>query len=333
MNDRPVLYSFRRCPFAMRARWALLQAGLLVSWREIELRDKPEQMLEASPKGTVPVLVLGDDTVIDESLAVMHWAFSQGDPRDLCRQGSDEKQICIRQLIELNDTTFKHHLDRFKYTDRYPGESKQEHHREGLALLRSWSQRISDCGGWLVDAHCSLADGAIWPFVRQWRIADSQGFDTDEALRPLREWLSCFLHAPDFERLMQRADPWHPGGLQPHFPADAVDVPADQPLFHLALAEDWTAARQSGDYRISTRGLRLDQVGFIHLSWQEQVVGTFERFYADAGRVVLLTIDPTLLTSPLRADAIPNGELFPHLYGSLPIKAVVDASSYPGLEP
>tara|TARA_B100001121_G_scaffold73364_1_gene65043 strand:+ start:2549 stop:3550 length:1002 start_codon:yes stop_codon:yes gene_type:complete len=333
MNDRPVLYSFRRCPYAMRARWALLQAGLLVSWREIELRDKPEQMLEVSPKGTVPVLVLGDDTVIDESLAMMHWALSQADPRNLRRLGSGDQQTCIQKLIELNDTTFKHHLDRFKYTDRYPGESKEEHRRAGLTLLRTWSQRIDDCGGWLVDSRCSLADGAIWPFVRQWRIADPQGFDSDDALRPLRDWLSRFLDAPDFERLMQRADPWHPGGLQPRFPADAVDVPTDQPLFHLALAEDWTAACQSGDYGISTRGLRLDQVGFIHLSWQEQVAATFERFYADAGRVVMLTIDPTLLTSPLRADASPSGELFPHLYGRLPIKAVIDASSYPGLEP
>lgn len=333
MNDRPILYSFRRCPYAMRARWALLQAGLIVRWREIQLRDKPEQMLEVSPKGTVPVLVLGEDKVIDESLAVMHWALNQADPRDLRRQRSSEKQNCIRRLIELNDTAFKHHLDRFKYTDRYPGESKEEHRREGLALLRSWSQRIVDCGGWLVDARCSFADGAIWPFVRQWRIADPQGFDTDEVLRPLREWLSHFLHALDFERLMQRADPWHPGGLQPHFPADAVDVPDDQPLFHLALAEDWAGAMQSGDYRISTRGLSLDQVGFIHLSWREQVEGTFERFYADAVRVVRLTIDPTLLTSPLRADAIPSGELFPHLYGRLPIQAVIDASPYPVMEP
>jgi len=325
---RPVLYSFRRCPYAMRARWALLQAGQLVQWREIELKDKPAPMLEASPKATVPVLVLADGTVIDESLAVMHWALKQADPCDLRRQGSGKTQDSIQQLIELNDTTFKHHLDRFKYTDRYPGQSRQEHQQQGLEVLRSWSDQIDGCGGWLVDASCSLADVALWPFVRQWRIADPDGFDADQSLQPLRGWLRRFLQDPDFERLMQRADPWHPGGLQPLFPADAVDVPADQPLFHLAMAEDWNAASLSGQYDMSTRGLRLDQVGFIHLSWREQVAATFERFYADAESVVLLTIDAARLTAPLRADAIPSGELFPHLYGPLPIEAVVDAAPY-----
>ena len=132
MSARPVLYSFRRCPYAMRARWALLMAGQLVQWREIELKDKPAPMLEASPKGTVPVLVLADGTVIDESLAIMHWALTQADPCDLRRQGTGKAQDRILQLIELNDTTFKHHLDRFKYTDRYPGQSRQEHQQQGL---------------------------------------------------------------------------------------------------------------------------------------------------------------------------------------------------------
>ena len=179
-----------------------------------------------------------------------------------------------------------------------------------MRVLRSWSDRIDDCGGWLLDASCSLADVALWPFVRQWRLADPEGFDADQSLAPLRGWLMRFLQGPDFERLMQRADPWHPGGLQPLYPADAVDVPADQHLFHLAIAEDWKAASQSGHYDISTRGLRLDQVGFIHLSWREQVAVTFERFYADAESVVLLRIDTARLNSPLRADAIPSGELF-----------------------
>ena len=330
MSDRTVLYSFRRCPFAMRARWALLQAGVLVDWREIELKDKPAPMLELSPKGTVPVLVLADGTVIDESLEVMLWALDQADPRDLCRKASLSKQTRIRRLIDVNDTTFKHHLDRFKYSDRYPGETRAEHRSQGLRVLRNWSRLIEDLDGWLVDSSCSLADGALWPFVRQWRIADPDDFDADPTLQALRGWLDRFLQDPGFERLMQRADPWHPGGLQPHFPADAVNVPVDQPLFHLAMKEDWTAARQSGVYRISTRGLSLDQVGFIHLSWREQVTGTYERFYADAEAVVLLTIDPTRLTSPLRADAIPSGELFPHLYGSLPLTAVIEAEPYPG---
>ena len=119
MTPLPVLYSFRRCPYAMRARWALLQAGLLVQWREVSLKNKPDAMLQASAKGTVPVLVLDNGTVIDESLEVMHWALAQADPRGLLE--SDESGA----LIAENDGPFKHHLDRFKYTDRYPGETKE----------------------------------------------------------------------------------------------------------------------------------------------------------------------------------------------------------------
>lgn len=328
MTDLPVFYSFRRCPYAMRARWALLCAGLMVKWREVLLKDKPAAMLDVSPKGTVPVLVLPDGTVIDESLPVMQWALQQADPRDLCRTDSPEQQALIQQLIEQNDTIFKRHLDRFKYIDRYPGESRLDHQRAGLSLLRSWSQRIAHSGGWLLDGRCSLADGALWPFVRQWRIADPDGFDRDETLAPLRLWLMRFLDDPSFERLMQRADPWHPGGLQPHFPADAIEVTDDQVLFHLALMDDWRAAIQAGVYRISTRGLSLDQVGFIHLSWREQVATTHKRFYADAGEVMVLCIDPSRLSAPLRADATPSGELFPHLYGHLPLAAVNHATPY-----
>ena len=121
----PILYSFRRCPYAMRARWALLEAGLLVQWREIALKAKPAEMLAVSPKGTVPVLVLPDGSVIEESLAVMHWALDQADPRELRNTGD------ASALIEQNDGPFKHHLDRFKYTERYPGTNKDEQRAAG----------------------------------------------------------------------------------------------------------------------------------------------------------------------------------------------------------
>ena len=317
----PILYSFRRCPFAMRARWALLEAGLSVHWREIELKHKPAEMLQCSAKGTVPVLVLTDGTVIDESEAVMRWALVQADPRGLLQAGE------ASALIAENDGAFKHHLDRFKYTDRYPGESRDEHREAGRRILAGWSQRLKE-HAWLLGAAISLADAALWPFVRQWRLADPEGFEADGQLGPLREWLNRFLDDPSFERLMQRADPWSSGGLQPMFPADATAVPLDQPLFHLALKGDWEQARETGTYQWSTRGMRLVEVGFIHCSWQEQVAKTFERFYADAGDVLLLEIDPTRLSAPLRADAIPTGELFPHLYGPLPIEAVRTFTPY-----
>jgi len=308
----------------MRARWALLQAGLLVQWREIELKAKPAAMLEVSAKGTVPVLVLPDGSVIDESLAIMRWALQQADPRGVLEgEGSDF-------LIEENDGPFKHHLDRFKYTDRYPGALKENHRQAGLEILRRWSERIRR-NGWLLADRLALADAALWPFVRQWRLADEAGFDADHHLAPLREWLMRFLDDPMMERLMQRADPWLPGAMQPIFPADAIAIPIDQPLFHLALEADWKAALQHGDYRVSTRGLSLEQVGFIHLSWQEQVQDTFDRFYADAGAVLSLRIDPKLVSAPLRADAIHTGVLFPHLYGPLPIASVVEVSPFSSL--
>jgi glutathione S-transferase len=308
----------------MRARWALLQAGLLVQWREIELKAKPAAMLEVSAKGTVPVLVLPDGSVIDESLAIMRWALQQADPRGVLEgEGSDF-------LIEENDGPFKHHLDRFKYTDRYPGALKENHRQAGLEILRRWSERIRR-NGWLLADRLALADAALWPFVRQWRLADAAGFDADHHLAPLREWLMRFLDDPMMERLMQRADPWLPGAMQPIFPADAIAIPIDQPLFHLALEADWKAALQHGDYRVSTRGLSLEQVGFIHLSWQEQVQDTFDRFYADAGAVLSLRIDPKLVSAPLRADAIHTGVLFPHLYGPLPIASVVEVSPFSSL--
>ena len=317
----PILYSFRRCPFAMRARWALLEAGLIVHWREIELNHKPVEMLESSAKGTVPVLVLPNGTVIDESEAVMRWALAQADPRGLLRAAD------ASALIAQNDGVFKRHLDRFKYTDRYPGESRDEHRDAGLRILADWSQRLEQ-NPWLLGPVISLADAALWPFVRQWRFADPDAFEANGQLAPLREWLQRFLDDPSFERLMQRADPWCSGGLQPLFPADAIAVPVDQPLFHLALKGDWEQAQDSGTYQWSTRGMRLTEVGFIHCSWQEQVPKTFERFYADAGEIVLLEIDPIRLNSPLRADAIPTGELFPHLYGPLPIEAVRSITPY-----
>ena len=318
----PILYSFRRCPYAMRARWALLEAGLLVQWREIALKQKPDEMLQVSPKGTVPVLVLSDATVIDESLAVMEWALDQADPRRLREAGN------ASALVNENDGPFKHHLDRFKYTDRYPGELQDTHRAAGLAILRSWNQRVAT-NGWLLSDQLSLADAALWPFVRQWRTADPQGFDADDSLQELRQWLNRFLEDPRFERLMQRADPWNAGGHQHQFPADAIAVPQDQPLFHLALLDEWQTAQASGSYSVSTRGMTLEQVGFIHCSWREQVDATYQRFYADAGEVVLLEIDPAAVGVPLRADAIPTGELFPHLYGPLNPAAVRSVAAMP----
>lgn len=325
----PVLYSFRRCPYAMRARWALLKTGLLVEWREVALRSKPSALVTASAKATVPVLITADGRVIDESLALMRWALDQADPCDWRGLAlSSEQRETIDALIAQNDGPFKHHLDRFKYADRYPGVTREQHQQQGLAILTSWAERVQ-AHGWLVGDRCTLADLALWPFVRQWRIADPESFEQDPSLASLRLWLQGFLDSPDFERLMVRREPWQEGDAPVFFPADSSAVRLDQPLFHLALGSDWRQAQDMGSYCVSTRGLSLEQVGFLHASTAAQLEATYQRFYSDAPDVLVLTINPQRLQSPLRADPAPTGELFPHLYGPLPLEAVSDVRTYP----
>ena len=130
------LYSFRRCPYAMRARMALLVSGTAYAHREVLLRDKPAAMLAASPKGTVPVLVLADGTVIDESIDIMRWALAQNDPEDWLARADAE-------LVALFDGAFKHHLDRYKYAGRYDADPLA-HRAAGLAMLAELDTRLAD---------------------------------------------------------------------------------------------------------------------------------------------------------------------------------------------
>ena len=161
----PILYSFRRCPYAMRARIVLRQCNIQCELREVVLREKPESMLTASPKGTVPVLILKDGTVIDESLDIMKWALEQ-------HPGFDETRLIkgwrakTERLIESNDGEFKHHLDRYKYPNRY-GDVDSLHHREQAeSFLLELTEYLSE-SEWLMGETPSLCDAAIGPFVRQ----------------------------------------------------------------------------------------------------------------------------------------------------------------------
>ena len=320
---RPILYSFRRCPYAIRARLALaaagLRPGLELELREVALAAKPPELLAASAKGTVPVLVLPDGTVLDQSLAIMHWALEQSDP-DGWLAGD---RAASAALMAENDGPFKHHLDRCKYPDRYPGEPSADHRRAALAILRRWQARLTPGGG-LLGARLSLADWALWPFVRQFRGADAAAFDAEPNLHPLRAWLQRFEASPQLAGALE--EPWGP----------RRPWRSPQWLYHLALAEDWQACRASGSsYRISTRGQSLEQVGFIHLSQAHQVEATAARFYGDlpAGAVQLLTLCPERLAAAdleVRYEAVgPSGERFPHLYGPLPLQAVLRVESYP----
>ena len=311
----PVLYSFRRCPYAMRARLALAAAGQAVELREVALKAKAPELLEASAKGTVPVLVQADGAVLEESLEIMRWALEQADPLGWLQADRAETAALIAQ----NDGPFKRHLDRFKYPDRYGEVDPMEHRAAALAILREWEQRLA-VGGWLLGAQATLADWSLLPFVRQFRLADPDGFAAEPGLEGLKDWLARFERSELLARVMD--SPW----------AERRCWRSPRWLYHLALAADWQQARQLGEYRISTRGQSLEQVGFIHASYAHQLEGTHQRFYADVSDLRLLVIDPTRLAAhgiAVRPEAAPgSGELFPHLYGPLPLDAVCLVERY-----
>tara|TARA_R110000824_G_scaffold44315_9_gene128984 strand:- start:3493 stop:4143 length:651 start_codon:yes stop_codon:yes gene_type:complete len=210
MTDLPVLYSFRRCPYAMRARMALLISGTAVRLREVVLRDKPEEMIAASPKATVPVLVLLDGRVIDESLAIMHWALGRNDPQDWLQGSAAESE-----LIAEADGPFKDHLDRYKYPTRYENVDALEHRAGGLAFLEKLDNLLQ-ASGQLMGAKPTLADYAIFPFIRQFANNDRDWFD-QLPLPALQQWLGDHLASPLFATTMQKYPQWQSGDVEPLF--------------------------------------------------------------------------------------------------------------------
>ena len=196
----PVLYSFRRCPYAMRARLALAISGTCCALREVQLSRKPSTLLAASPKGTVPVLVLHDGMVIEQSLLIMRWALARGDPEDwLARADPD--------LVARNDGPFKHDLDRYKYPDRH-GSNPLAHRERGLEFLRLLDDRLSGAGQ-LCGPQRGLADAAIMPFIRQFAAVDPAWFAT-QPIPHLQAWLAGHLAMPLFEGIMTKVAPWSP---------------------------------------------------------------------------------------------------------------------------
>jgi glutathione S-transferase len=198
MSDIPILYSFRRCPYAMRARMALLVSGMDYAHREVLLRDKPAAMLAVSPKGTVPVLVLVDGTVVDESVDIMRWALSQHDPEDWLPRADEG-------LVAKFDGAFKHHLDRYKYAGRYDVDPLA-HRAKGLAMLTELGERLAE-RGYLDGAERGFDDMALFPFVRQFAGVDADWFAV-HAPSPVREWLAILTASDLFEQAMVRTAPW-----------------------------------------------------------------------------------------------------------------------------
>lgn len=209
---RPILYTFRRCPYAMRARLAIASSRITVELREIVLRDKAPEFLSASPKATVPVVVDGA-RVIEQSLDVMIWALQQNDPERLLDQPEQGYE-----LIAQNDGPFKAALDRTKYAVRYPESDAETERANAQRFLDELGTQL---GGkaYLFGDRPVLADLAILPFVRQFAAIDRARFDA-EASPNLRDWLDRFLHAPRFAAIMSKYPKWTSGDPVTLFPPD-----------------------------------------------------------------------------------------------------------------
>ncbi len=219
MHNHHLLYSFRRCPYAMRARLGLTSANIKVELREIVLRNKPEHMIELSPKATVPVLRVKEGEVIDESLDIILWALKQNDPEGLLSpENSSLKEMLT--LIKENDGPFKHHLDRTKYAVRYPEESKEDHIKGASEFLLKLNDRLS-AQKFLFGNERSLADITIAPFVRQFANIDRSWFD-NQPWPHLIKWLNEFIESELFLSIMEKHVPWQEGDGITWFPVSNV---------------------------------------------------------------------------------------------------------------
>lgn len=207
MSDKfATLYSFRRCPYAMRARLGLLFAGVKVELREVVLKNKPPQMLAISPKGTVPVLQLTDGAVIDESRDIMLWALEQNEPQNLL-----DKTVRTEAdaLIDQNDNEFKYWLDRYKYADRHLEMTQEEYRQRGEVFLQQLEKQLEK-HSYLLGDKVTVADIGIMPFVRQFAHVDREVF-YGLPYPNLQRWLQDWLQHPVFLQAMTKFKPWEEG--------------------------------------------------------------------------------------------------------------------------
>jgi glutathione S-transferase len=213
----PALFSFRRCPYAMRARMAIGVARYKCSVREVNLAQKPAQLLDLSPKATVPVLVLSEDQIIDESLDIMTYVLTQHDPEGWLTAFSDRD----RALISIFDTDFKGALDAYKYPNRQRNAQQVSiglPREKALSLLGLLEERLAS-QPFLSAQHFTFADAAIFPFVRQFAGVDHDWF-ARQPIPNIQRWLSIILAMPLFAAIMVKIPVWTPDSepfLFPHW--------------------------------------------------------------------------------------------------------------------
>ena len=207
MRELPILYSFRRCPYAIRARMSLVEAGVEVELREVHLKNKPPEMLDISPKGTVPVLVdpSADGQVLEESLDIMVWALNQGqtdwldDPVDL------ENQL---EMIRDFEDRFKPLLDSYKYHDASEEFAVEYYRNNGMKVIEQLDSVLSTSAYLLCDRP-RLLDVAVMPFIRQFAHVESDWFN-DQEVFSLHRWLQGWLESEEFELVMRKNQVWKP---------------------------------------------------------------------------------------------------------------------------
>ena len=211
----PLLYSYRRCPYAMRARMALLLAGISFDVFEIVLRDKPPAMLALSPKGTVPVLHLPDGRVLEQSWDIMQWALLEeaGDKGGCWSRAMSTENMA---LLSCNDGEFKQHLDRYKYPDRHPGEAREDSSSAAVQMLLMPLERRLQAQPCLGGDKPCAADLAIFPFVRQFAAVEPAWF-ASQAWPALQRWLAMWLGSGLFEAGMVKLAPQQIGSFPPYF--------------------------------------------------------------------------------------------------------------------
>lgn len=199
----PILYSFRRCPYAMRARLAIKFARITYEHREILLKSKPEEMLAISPKGTVPVLQLENEIIIDESLNIMYWAFGKSNHEFM--NINDEDKL----LILENDTSFKKNLDRYKYANRFEDEAqvKKESYEKAIVFLRKLELRLTQ-HMYLSSNSLSFVDIAIFPFIRQFSKVEEDVWNSND-FNKLKLWLNKIIQLHEFNEVMSKYDVWN----------------------------------------------------------------------------------------------------------------------------
>jgi glutathione S-transferase len=208
MAELPILYSFRRCPYAMRARLALLASDTVCEIREVKLSAKPAELLALSAKATVPVLDLRDGQIIDQSLDIMRWALARNDPEGWLDRADEA-------LIAQNDGAFKHHLDRYKYPHRH-GADAAVHRAACAEILIPLDARLVAAAN-LCGDEPGLTDAALMPFVRQCAETDRAWFDA-QPWPGLQAWLARHIASSLFEAAMVRLVPWAEGDAPICFP-------------------------------------------------------------------------------------------------------------------